>query len=209
VDCEKGEIKSKCIDSSSGNQEVCSGNGYCDCGNCACDKGYSGTYCEKCVTCPSKCPTDAKCVLCQGFGQCEEKGPGSLAECNLNIKMMNKTDEFCSIEDGNNCWVLWNYLEEPKGSGNETVLIQREKNCIIVTVTKPPILAIILGTIGGIVLLGLLLLLLWKILIVAYDRYEYQKFEKDRMKSKWEKSENPIYKRPNQQFQNPTFAGNK
>jgi hypothetical protein len=67
----------------------------------------------------------------------------------------------------------------------------------------------VLGFIGGIVLVGLLLLLAWKLIVTAYDQHEYHKFEKDRMKSKWENAENPIYRPSKQQFQNPAYAGNK
>ena len=61
----------------------------------------------------------------------------------------------------------------------------------------------------GIVLVGLLLLLAWKLIVTAYDQHEYHKFEKDRMKSKWENAENPIYRPSKQQFQNPAYAGNQ
>lgn len=43
--------------------------------------------------------------------------------------------------------------------------------CIEIKKTKIPLLAIILGTIGGIVLLGLILLLLWKLIVTAYVSY--------------------------------------
>lgn len=40
--------------------------------------------------------------------------------------------------------------------------------CQIIAATEAPILAIVLGIIGGIVLLGLLLLLAWKLIVTAY-----------------------------------------
>ena len=58
-------------------------------------------------------------------------------------------------------------------------------------------------------MVGLLLLLAWKLIVTAYDQHEYHKFEKDRMKSKWENAENPIYRPSKQQFQNPAYAGNQ
>jgi len=68
-------------------------------------------------------------------------------------------------------------------------------------------LAIILGIIAGILLLGLLLLLLWKLLVTLHDKKEYAKFERAQNDSSWEKDGNPIYREPNQQFVNPAYAG--
>lgn len=45
--------------------------------------------------------------------------------------------------------------------------------------------ALVLGVIGGIVLIGLLLLLIWKIVTSIHDRNEYAKFEKERALSDW------------------------
>ena len=46
--------------------------------------------------------------------------------------------------------------------------------------------AIVLGVIGGVILLGLLLLALWKIFVTIHDRQEYAKFERDRQKAQWD-----------------------
>jgi hypothetical protein len=45
--------------------------------------------------------------------------------------------------------------------------------------------ALVLGVIGGIVLIGLLLLLVWKIVTSIHDRREYVKFERERAMSDW------------------------
>jgi hypothetical protein len=44
----------------------------------------------------------------------------------------------------------------------------------------------VLGVIGAIVLIGLALLLLWKLLTTIHDRREFAKFEKERMMAKWD-----------------------
>lgn len=43
-----------------------------------------------------------------------------------------------------------------------------------------------MGVIGAIVLIGLALLLMWKLLTTIHDRREFAKFEKERMMAKWE-----------------------
>jgi len=45
---------------------------------------------------------------------------------------------------------------------------------------------IVLGVIGAIVLIGLALLLLWKLLTTIHDRREFAKFENERMMAKWD-----------------------
>src|SRR5688572_19144204 len=48
------------------------------------------------------------------------------------------------------------------------------------------ILAFVLGVIGGIILIGLLLLLIWKLLVTIHDRREYARFEKERENARWD-----------------------
>lgn len=62
------------------------------------------------------------------------------------------------------------------------VRIQKQREC-------PPqvyVLGIVLGVIAAVVLIGLALLLLWKLLTTIHDRREFAKFEKERMMAKWD-----------------------
>jgi len=53
--------------------------------------------------------------------------------------------------------------------------------------TKPVnVLAVILGVIAGIILIGLLLLLIWKLLVTIHDRREFARFEKERANARWD-----------------------
>ena len=47
-------------------------------------------------------------------------------------------------------------------------------------------LGIILGVIAAIVLIGMAMLLLWKLLTTIHDRREFARFEKERMMAKWD-----------------------
>lgn len=42
------------------------------------------------------------------------------------------------------------------------------------------------GVIAAIVLIGMAILLLWKLLTTIHDRREFAKFEKERMMAKWD-----------------------
>lgn len=69
-----------------------------------------------------------------------------------------------------------------------------------------PVLVIVLIVIAGIVLLGLLLLCLWKLLTVIYDRREYARFDKDRLNAKWDSNQNPIFKQATTTYKNPVYT---
>lgn len=71
------------------------------------------------------------------------------------------------------------YFNENKTIG---VRAQKEREC-------PPkvfLLGIVLGVIAAVVLMGLAILLLWKLLTTIHDRREFAKFEKERMMAKWD-----------------------
>lgn len=52
-------------------------------------------------------------------------------------------------------------------------------------VKGPNIAAIVGGTVGGVVLVGILLLVIWKALTHLSDLREYHRFEKEKLKSQW------------------------
>lgn len=56
------------------------------------------------------------------------------------------------------------------------------------------IILIVVGVVVGIVFIGFVLLLIWKFLMIIYDRREFVKFEKEKMNVKWDMGENFIYK---------------
>uniref|UniRef100_A0A1B6CMD9 Integrin beta n=1 Tax=Clastoptera arizonana TaxID=38151 RepID=A0A1B6CMD9_9HEMI len=196
-----------------GGGEICSGKGDCVCGECKCFSEesirYSGRYCNKCPTCPSRCEEFNPCVQCLVYGT----GPFSKEECQANctafvptvvevIEANEDKDEYlCAYYDEEDCRYAFVYSYDEKGK--LLVRAQEKREC-------PPevrILGIVLGVIGAIVLIGLALLLLWKLLTTIHDRREFAKFEKERMMAKWDTGENPIFKQATSTFKNPTYAG--
>ncbi|CAK8694970.1 integrin beta pat-3-like isoform X2 [Clavelina lepadiformis] len=69
-------------------------------------------------------------------------------------------------------------------------------------------LLIVLPIVAGIVLLGLLALIAWKIFQTMRDKREWLSFENEMKQSKWTKGQNPIFEKPSTRFENPTFHGN-
>ncbi|KAG1650511.1 Integrin beta-PS [Nymphon striatum] len=89
---------------------------------------------------------------------------------------------------------------------NDTVpfiLAQEKKECR----ESDSLIAVVVGLIIGIVLIGLLLLLIWKLLTTIHDRREFAKFEKEANSVKWDTSVNPLFKGATSTFKNPTYGG--
>lgn len=97
----------------------------------------------------------------------------------INLPARKEFDEtLCTFYDEEDCRFHFVYTDKDEIK----VRAQKEREC-------PPkvfILGIILGVIAAIVLIGLAILLLWKLLTTISDRREFAKFEKERMMAKWD-----------------------
>ncbi|XP_012586671.1 PREDICTED: integrin beta-2-like [Condylura cristata] len=72
-------------------------------------------------------------------------------------------------------------------------------------VEGPNVAAIVGGTVAGIVLIGVLLLVIWKALTHLSDLREYRRFEKEKLKSQWN-NDNPLFKSATTTVMNPRFT---
>ncbi|XP_078605908.1 integrin beta-3-like [Branchiostoma floridae x Branchiostoma japonicum] len=202
--CSKREDTCKAADG-----RICNGQGKCVCGKCECYKNspYSGPTCETCPACPGQCALNKDCVQCQVF----QSGALSPAECqrrcNFNSTVVDtfpesspipqETCRFLDEEDG--CFFTFKY-----GRGEDNMLVvtvQEDKECP----QGAPILPIVLGIVGGIVLIGLILVIIWRVAIHIYDKKQYMEFEKERQKVQFTTDVNPLYVTNTTKFINPTF----
>uniref|UniRef100_A0A3Q4HBP2 Integrin beta n=1 Tax=Neolamprologus brichardi TaxID=32507 RepID=A0A3Q4HBP2_NEOBR len=186
------------------NKQICNGRGRCECGVCKCtDPKFQGPTCETCPTCPGVCCIQAGAT--SKMKTCKE-------ECSyfnlITVKDRNKLPQpndypypvmHCKERDANDCWFYYTYAV------NDT---EREVHVVdkLDCPSGPDIIPIVAGVVAGIVLIGLALLLIWKLLMIIHDRREFAKFEKEKMNAKWDTQENPIYKSPINQFQNPNYG---
>lgn len=90
-----------------------------------------------------------------------------------------KDEHLCTFYDENDCRFQFVYNDREE---KVVVKAQQELDC-------PPKIfmpGIISAVIAAIVLIGLALLLLWKLLTTIHDRREFARFEKERMMAKWD-----------------------
>jgi integrin beta 1 len=167
--------------------------GVCECGKCKCnvegETRYSGQYCQICRTCPSRCEELKPCVLCKAF----KAGNLTETECNTTCADFQpeivETLEVDVDQEETGCW---GYDEQDckyyfayyynMTLNKLQVKVQKAREC-------PPqvyVLGIVLGVIAAVVLIGLALLLVWKLLTTIHDRREFARFEKERMMAKWD-----------------------
>ncbi|XP_072434604.1 integrin beta-2 isoform X1 [Chiloscyllium punctatum] len=198
--CECADADDQCKQSR--NSSTCSGRGQCICNECKCSAGYQPPYCKECPGCPSPCPAYVHCIECLGFSSGPFKENCSLACKNIKHNLKEELDDknACKEKDSKNCWMNF-VMVELDGVSQYHVLIKKKTEC-----PEPPnVIAIVAGGVAGVLLIGLLILLTWKLVTELYDRREYRKFEKERAKSKWNDADNPLFKKATTTVLNPNF----
>ncbi|XP_053138981.1 integrin beta-2 isoform X2 [Hemicordylus capensis] len=181
----------------------CSDRGKCRCNRCECKSGYQLPFCEDCPGCPSPCAKHISCVECQKFGSGPFAKNCSVACSNIRLKENSPKDsKTCKEKDSLNCWVTYTMFQED-GDEQYSVKVNSEKECP----APPNVAAIVGGTIAGVALIGLLLLIIWRLLTELIDRREYRRFEKEKSKAKWNDADNPLFKSATTTVVNPRFNG--
>uniref|UniRef100_A0A3Q1JQN0 Integrin beta n=1 Tax=Anabas testudineus TaxID=64144 RepID=A0A3Q1JQN0_ANATE len=193
--CNCSTETSSCI---SDDGQMCSGRGNCVCGRCQCtEPGAFGDTCEKCRTCPDACGTKRECIECRLFNS------GRLADnqtcqrlCKdkiITVESLN-TDEsgavLCLYKTDNDCVMKFTYSEHASGQSILTAL--KEPECG----GQTDALTVLLAVVGCILVVGVLLLVIWKLVITIHDRREFSRFQSARSRARYEMASNPLYKQP-------------
>ncbi|CAB4018780.1 Hypothetical predicted protein, partial [Paramuricea clavata] len=185
---------------------TCSGRGQCECGQCVCEKKYSGKFCEICDGCIKGCLHFKDCVRCKIYetgplvGKCDKSCNATITRVDSVESYENRGTTCVEIDDDDDC--TFSYVLN-EGSEKVQIYAEEEKRCP----REEGYLLIIIGVILGIVAIGAALLLIWKLLATIQDRREFAKFEREQQTARWDTSENPIFKQATTTFQNPTYGG--
>lgn len=94
-------------------------------------------------------------------------------------------------------------LQENDGKDQYTIKYTLKRECP----EAPNLFAIVGGTIGGVLLIGVISLLIWKFVTEISDRREYTRFQQEQQKAKWNNSINPIFSDATTTVKNPHFQG--
>ncbi|XP_067927846.1 integrin beta pat-3-like [Watersipora subatra] len=220
-ECECPISQDTCIDPTNP-EEICNGQGPCVCGVCRCEKQegptgerYTGQFCEECSTCTSKCQTFKQCTQCfvyreKGWRQVNLDETYCEYDCfkgSVNYTMVSEMPQGSGVRQcakfagEDDCDVSYSYEYLPRTG--YLVYVSDKTECP----TEPKILEIILGVIGGIVFLGLVALLIWRLIATLHDRRDFAKFEKETKTAQWNSNENPIYEQATSTFKNPMYQG--
>ncbi|KAG5850493.1 hypothetical protein ANANG_G00083050 [Anguilla anguilla] len=191
---------------------LCSGRGRCVCGTCVCEDGrFQGPTCEICPSCPDVCTEHRECVLCRAFRQ----GLGEEEcdrDCNhLNLTLLEELAHLpqenhnaglhrCKERDVDGCWVHFLYQAEHRNQSAH-IHVALERECP----SGPDVVLITALVSGSIVLLGLVLLLVWKLFTTIHDRREFARFQTELVKAKWDMDDNPIYRSAITTVHNPKY----
>ncbi|XP_061470735.1 integrin beta-7 isoform X2 [Rhineura floridana] len=179
---------------------VCSGHGHCVCNRCQCDTGWFDSHCSRCANCPTPCEEHRDCAECKAFGTGLLSGNCSTS-CNqmVNVVPGSTTDErWCQMaaEDGS----LLIYLIERDERGRITLMVNGKYG----TTTKQTF-TLVLYLVLGFVLLGLFLIIIYRIIVEIYDRREFKRFEKERKCAKWNEVNNPLFRSAITTVMNPKY----
>uniref|UniRef100_A0A8C6KMW1 Integrin beta n=1 Tax=Nothobranchius furzeri TaxID=105023 RepID=A0A8C6KMW1_NOTFU len=199
--CESGWTGEYCNCSSSTDTcksedgSLCSGRGTCKCGQCVCSvPGASGEKCEKCPTCGESCAFAQSCVECHvqktdNTESCDQKCSAAKVSINRTAEHDKSSSIPCIVMTENQCWVSFNVGE-------------KRLHC---SHFNPKIMGIILGVTLSVVLIGVLLLVVWKVLVSVHDQKEVARFEAERAKARWQSGTNPLFRSPTSTFKNVTY----
>uniref|UniRef100_A0A8C6R6C1 Integrin beta n=1 Tax=Nannospalax galili TaxID=1026970 RepID=A0A8C6R6C1_NANGA len=177
----------------------CSGRGQCECNRCKCDKDYQLPLCEDCPGCPSPCSNS--CAECLKFNKGPFEKNCSVACARLTLQSsLSKVKSVCKERDSEGCWMSYN-LQQLDGRETYNIHVEENRECV----KGPNIAAIVGGTVASVVLIGVLLLVIWKALTHLSDLREYRRFEKEKLKSQWN-NDNPLFKSATTTVMNPKFA---
>uniref|UniRef100_A0A3P8PH13 Integrin beta n=1 Tax=Astatotilapia calliptera TaxID=8154 RepID=A0A3P8PH13_ASTCA len=156
--------------------QICGGS---HCGTCIChDKRFQGPTCELCPSCPSIC--NLECVSCRAFSVGLSPNECKMKCAHLNLALVGQTG------------VLVTVAFSPGLCREKSFYIACKRECP----SGPNVILITTVLSGSVVVLGVALLLLWKLLTSIHDHREFARFQRALEQRRW----NRVSPCPNKSF---------
>lgn len=203
--CEEGYTGSSCdcsLETSACLQGgvMCSEHGRCVCNKCQCEPGYFDSLCSRCPGCRTPCEEHRDCADCQAFqtGPLSENCSAACNHTTVTVLPPSTVDQHWCKEKTEDGRILIFQIESTEG--NIVKLRVKAKDA-----GADHTLMIVLGVVLGIVVLGLLLIVAYRVSVELLDRREYLRFEKERERAKGNEVNNPLYQSATTTVVNPTY----
>ncbi|XP_051267270.1 integrin beta-1-A-like isoform X4 [Dicentrarchus labrax] len=182
-------------------EQICAGRGDCHCGTCMChDNRFQGPTCELCPSCPGVCTLHRECILCRAFSLGLNPKECEMRCIHLNFTLVGQAGVLATVPpspslhscvevDTEGCRVHF-LLRTRQKEDSVHVHVALERECP----SGPNVILITAVLSASVVVLGVALLLLWKLLTSIHDRREFARFQRELERRRWNRRENPIYK---------------
>ncbi|KAL4655511.1 integrin beta-7 isoform X3 [Arapaima gigas] len=175
---------------------VCTNHGYCECNKCNCHAGFIGDVCKELVT---PCKTYQECVTCTVATESMESLKKNCSKVCGSVKLVrvpgpkqfncqNESITFQVTMDEKNGNVQISYTEAP-GTVDMTSRV-------------------VGGSVTGVVLIGIAIIIIYRLLVEVYDRREYRRFLIEKQNVQWKENQNPLFKNATTTVFNPIHSGN-
>ncbi|GAA6227175.1 integrin beta-1-like [Lates japonicus] len=192
-------------------RQVCAGRGDCHCGTCVChDDRFQGPTCELCPSCPSVCSLHRECILCRAFSLGLNHLECEMRCAHLNLTLLGQANDLATVSpssghrcmevDSEGCRVHF-LLRTGQKEESIHVHVALERECP----SGPDVILITAVLSASVVVLGVALLLLWKLLTNIHDRREFARFQRELEQRHWTRVDNPIYKSAITTVVNPKY----
>ncbi|KAL1375620.1 hypothetical protein pipiens_004614 [Culex pipiens pipiens] len=186
-------------------EELCSGRGDCVCGKCTCSESYFGPYCEATAGAESElCSYYEDCARCAIHQKLGEQCDNLEAECKTKLGLYS-AEFFDTLDDTLNCTARITHKELTCDfkytyalEDHQTILRILNTDCSKLNIRAA---GLIIGALT--LLLGLIVIALFKIKLMIDEHRMYRQFEREQQDQTAYEMQSPLYKSPITSFTVP------
>uniref|UniRef100_A0A3B4UCG1 Integrin beta n=1 Tax=Seriola dumerili TaxID=41447 RepID=A0A3B4UCG1_SERDU len=160
--------------------QICADRGDCHCGTCIChDDRFQGPTCELCPSCPSVCTLAF--ILCRAFSLGLNPEECEMRCSTLNLTLVGQAGVLATVAPSSGL----HKCMEVDTEGCRVHFLGMASSVSQDCPSGPNVILITAVLSASVVVLGVALLLLWKLLTSIYDRREFARFQKELEQRHW------------------------